>query len=119
MNPLVALNLALILFLPWYLILGGLFWFYPRQPRDAARRLFDLGSLALALFAAAMGTYWGMTHADPQPGVMWKQVLATSVSYGLFLAVLTLAILVRRPWLRRRAGAGASGNRTSSLGASP
>lgn len=119
MNPLVALNLALILFLPWYLILGGLFWFYPRQPRDAARRGFDLGSLALALFAAAMGTYWGMAHADPQPGVMWKQVLATSVSYGLFLAVLTLAIVVRRAWLRRRAGAEVPGKPTSSPGTSP
>jgi len=119
MNPLVALNLALILFLPWYLILGGLFWFYPRQPRDAARRLFDLGSLMLALFAAAMGTYWGMTHADPQPGVMWKQVLATSVSYGLFLAVLTLAIVVRRQWLRGRTNEGATGKQISSPGASP
>lgn len=101
MNPNVALNLALILFLPWYAILGGLFWLYPRQPRHAARRVFDLASLVLALFAAAMGTYWGIGHANPQPGVMWKQVLATSVSYGLFLGVLLLALVVRTRWLRQ------------------
>jgi len=49
--------------------------------------------------------------------VMWKQVLATSVSYGLFLAVLTLAIVVRRQWLRARTGA--AGHQDSSAGASP
>lgn len=101
MNSHVAANLALILFLPWYAILGVLFWCYPRQPRHAARRLFDAASLALALLAAAVGTAWGITHANPQPGVMWKQVLATSVSYGLFLGVLTVALVVRTRWLRR------------------
>ncbi len=107
MNPLIASNLALILFLPWYAILGALFWFYPRQPRDGARRLFDVASLALALAAAAAGTSWGLANANPQPGVMWRQVLATSVSYGLFLAMLTLALLVRRVWLRQRAASDA------------
>ncbi len=107
MNPLIAHNLALILFLPWYAILGALFWFYPRQPRDGARRVFDSVSLALAIAAAAAGTGWGIANASPQPGVMWRQVLATSVSYGLFLAVLTVALLVRRVWLGQRAASNA------------
>jgi hypothetical protein len=102
MNHQVELNLALILFLPWYLILAGLFWIYPRAPAAWARRGFDFASLALAILAAAAGTYWGFNHADPGWGGMWKQVLATSLSYGLFLGVLTLAVLVR--WRLLRAG---------------
>ena len=35
MNPFVELNLALILFLPWFAILGVLYWMFPRQPRHA------------------------------------------------------------------------------------
>jgi hypothetical protein len=31
-------------------------------------------------------------------GPIWKQVLATSVSYGVFLAALTAAVFLRR-WL--------------------
>ncbi|HST45179.1 MAG TPA: hypothetical protein VLK29_08140, partial [Luteimonas sp.] len=85
MNPNVALNLALILFLPWFAILGTLFWIYPRAPRGAPRVLFDLASLALAVAAAALGMYWSMANADPQAGAIWKQVLASTLSYGLFL----------------------------------
>ena len=46
MNPLIEYNLALILFLPWFLILGALYWIYPRQPRHAARVLFDIAAMA-------------------------------------------------------------------------
>ena len=46
MNPLIEYNLALILFLPWFLILGALYWIYPRQPRHAARVMFDIAALA-------------------------------------------------------------------------
>ncbi len=49
MNPLVELNLALILFLPWFAILGALYWCYPRTPRHAARKLFDIAALALSI----------------------------------------------------------------------
>lgn len=97
MNPTVEFNLALILFLPWFAILGGLFWIYPRAPRTAARRVFDAASLLAALAAAAGGMVWGLHAADPTAGRMWKQVLATSVAYGLFLGVMTLAL-----WLRHR-----------------
>ena len=45
MNQLSAMpDLALILFAPWFLILSVLYWMYPRQPRNARRRLFDLAS---------------------------------------------------------------------------
>ena len=100
MNPLVELNLALILFLPWFTILAVLFWMFPRGPRGWKRRGYDMASLLLALVAAARGMYWSMANADPGFGHMWQQVLATSVSYGLFLLVIGVALLVRWRWLR-------------------
>ncbi|MGI8560534.1 MAG: hypothetical protein ACR2J7_03675 [Luteimonas sp.] len=33
--------LAAVLFLPWFLILGTLFWLFSREPRTAPRRAFD------------------------------------------------------------------------------
>lgn len=102
MNPLVELNLALILFLPWFAILGTLYWMFPRQPRHSARKLFDGVSLLLAGTAFLLSLYWSHANADPIYGRMWQQVLATAVGYGVFLAVLTLAFFVRRHWLRGR-----------------
>lgn len=102
MNPLVELNLALILFVPWYAILAVLFWMFPRQPRDVARKAFDSASLVLATALSAASMYWSIDTADPQYGDMWRQILATSVSYGVFLAVMAIAMLVRWRWLRGR-----------------
>lgn len=96
MNAHVELNLALILFLPWFVILAVLFWVYPRAPRNRTRRLFDASSLAIAVGAATLGTYWSFHNADPGAGSMWQQVLASTVSYGLFLLVMTSAIFVRK-----------------------
>ena len=95
MNGRVQIVLALILFLPWFSILGYLFWRFPRQPRTRGRIGFDLGSLLLATGLAAWGMQWGFFSADPSYGGMWKQILATSVSYGLFLLALTVAVLIR------------------------
>ncbi|MFC3551412.1 hypothetical protein ACFOLC_10365 [Lysobacter cavernae] len=103
MNPLVELNLALILFLPWFAILGVLYWLFPRQPRFLARTLFDSGALIAALLAFVASMYWSHANADPVYGKMWQQILATALGYGVFLAVLTLAFFVRRYWLRGRA----------------
>lgn len=105
MNPLVELNLALILFVPWYSILAVLFWVYPRQPRTSARKLFDTASLVLATGLSAWSMYWSFDVAGTQYGHMWQQILATSVSYGVFLAAMTLAIAVRWRWLRRHRAA--------------
>ena len=96
MNPLVQLNLALILFAPWYAILGYVFWRFPAAPRHGRRRAFDLAALATAAVATATSLYWSHDAAGTAHGEMWRQVLATSVSYGVFLAVLTTAFFVRR-----------------------
>jgi len=101
MNPVVEFNLTLILFLPWFAILGALFWFYPRQPRGAARRSYDLAALLLATLASWVAMRWGMLNADPNAGAIWKQVLATLTAYGAFLAVLGAAWPLRARVLRR------------------
>ena len=100
MNSHIELNLALILFLPWYAILGFVFWRFPSQPRTAARRGFDTASLLLAFILAIVSTQWGFYYATSSYGGVWKQVLATSVSYGVFLLVLSIATLVRQRFLR-------------------
>ncbi|MCF7221385.1 hypothetical protein [Marilutibacter chinensis] len=100
MSPLVELNLALILFLPWFLILGALFWCFPRQPRTRARRLFDAAALLAALLAFLAGIHWAHAVADPGYGPMWRQVLATAVGYAIYLATMAAAFLLRRRWLR-------------------
>jgi apolipoprotein N-acyltransferase len=101
MNPFIELNLALILFLPWFAILGALYWMFPRRPRTASRTLFDGVALLLALTAFLLSLYWSHASADPMYGKMWQQILATAVGYGVFLAVLIVAFFVRRRWLRR------------------
>ena len=84
--------LALILFLPWFLLLGALFWLFPRQPRNPRRKAFDIAALVVAF---ALGL------ADVGTGAIWKQVLATLVAYGAFLFVLTVAVLLRSLFLSR------------------
>ena len=102
MNPPVELNLALILFLPWFLILGVLFWIYPRQPRGLARRAYDIAAMVLALVAFAWSQYWSLEVADPDYGRMWGQILATAIGYGVYLAVMTIAFFLRPLVLRAR-----------------
>ncbi len=102
MTPTIQLNLALILFLPWFLILGGLYWLFPRRPRDGARIAFDLVVLAVSVVAFVVAIHWSHDIADGRYGRMWPQVLATSVGYGVFLAVMAVAFFVRRAWLQRR-----------------
>lgn len=100
MNPLFESNLTLILFLPWFAILGVLYWVYPRRPRGAARRGFDLAALVLAVLASWVAMRWGLVHADPQAGAIWKQVLACLTAYAAFLAVLGVAAWLRAILLR-------------------
>ncbi len=103
MGSMVQLNLALILFLPWFLILGTLYWLFPRHPRPPARWFYDAGSLLLAVMAFLASIHWAHAHADPGYGPMWAQVLATAVGYGVFLLVMTVAFFLRRAWLRKHA----------------
>lgn len=101
MNALVEVNLALILFLPWFAILAVLYWIYPRQPRDGRRLLFDVASLLLALLAALAATQWSYYNADLASGAIWRQVLASTLSYGAFLLMLGLAFLIRHRLIAR------------------
>lgn len=102
-------DLALILFAPWTAILCWLYWWYPRQPRHASRRWFDIVALLLALFAFITSVHWAHGVADRQYGAMWPQILATALGYGVFLAVLMIAVLVRWRWLRGSAPVGKVG----------
>jgi hypothetical protein len=93
--------LALILFAPWFLILSALYWLYPRQPRNAARRRFDGIALLLAYVGCLLSLYWSFDAADRSHGALWPQILATSVGYGVFLLVLAVAFWLRRRWLAK------------------
>jgi hypothetical protein len=102
MNSLVEVNLAALLFLPWFLILAVLYWLYPRQPRPSWRTWFDLGALAASALLFVASLHWALEWADRGYGRMWQQIVGTSVSYGVFLAALGLAFWVRRRMLRRQ-----------------
>lgn len=94
-------DLALLLFLPWFLILAVLYWFYPRSlPATPARRRFDLAMMALAFAAAFLAGRYGFAIASRgiEAGAIWRQVLASLLAYKAFLAVLLLAWF----WRRRR-----------------
>jgi hypothetical protein len=96
-------DLALLLFLPWFAILAALFWFYPRQPRGAARRGFDLAALLMALLVSWYAMRWGIASADPNAGAIWKQVLASLMAYAAFLLMLGVAAAIRPRLLRASA----------------
>lgn len=102
MNPLVELNLTLILFLPWFAILGTLYWLFPRRPRGIARALYDLATLALSVAAFLWSVHWSIANADTQYGKLWPQILATALGYGVFLGALGLAFALRRVLFGRR-----------------
>ena len=101
MNADVQMGLAFILFFPWFAILGGLYWFFPRAPRGVGRRVFDAGTLLAAAALSIWAMRWGYLNADPNAGNIWRQVLATLTAYGMFLAVLAIALPARRLVLRR------------------
>ena len=88
--------LALILFLPWFAILGWAYWTWPKQSlRTAARNRFDAAALLIAVALSALGMWIGMqADADTNPNI-WKHVLACLYAYGAFLGVLGIAAWVR------------------------
>jgi len=63
--------------------------------------VYDLLALALAVAAFWYSMRWSVASADPGYGKLWPQILATAVSYAVFLAVLGAAFAVRAWWLRR------------------
>ncbi|MBW8369353.1 MAG: hypothetical protein K0M70_16060 [Arenimonas sp.] len=87
-------DLALILFLPWFAILGALYWYYPRTlERTPARRRFDVMVLVAAFAASFIAGRWGFAIASTtiEAGPIWRQVLASLLAYKAFLAVLAAA----------------------------
>ena len=103
MNASIELNLGLILLLPWYAILIALYCRFPGMARRGAHYAFDAGALLVALAATTFSLHWSLGIADPAHGKMWGQVLGTSVSYGVFLAVMTCAWFLRRAAFNRPA----------------
>ena len=84
-------DLALLLFLPWFLSIAALYWFYPRSlEKTPARRRFDLALLLLAFLAAFIAGRWGFAIADRgiEAGSIWRQVLASLLVYKAFLVVI-------------------------------
>ena len=75
--------LSLLLFLPWFLLLGSLYWLFPRQPRTPRRRLFDGTTLLLAFALSIESMLWGyrLGMAQPGAGPIWPQVLAVLYAY--------------------------------------
>lgn len=97
MNPLVELNLALILFLPWYLLVGWIFWRWRGQKQSDARKLLVALVISGALAAAAVSGIWAYRYADPSVGAIWKQILACVIGYWAFLSVLVAGFFALRP----------------------
>jgi hypothetical protein len=97
-------DLALLLFLPWFAILGALYWFYPRTlERTPARRRFDVTALALAFAASFVAGRWGFAIASTtiEAGPIWRQVLASLLAYKAFLVVIGIAWAWRGMKFRR------------------
>ncbi|KRF01825.1 hypothetical protein ASG87_09955 [Frateuria sp. Soil773] len=97
--------LAILLLAPWLLVLGWAYFAYPKSlPRTAARRSFDTVALLLAAVAsigcAVLGFEAAVVPQDNEfgrrvSGAIWQQVLPALNGYGVFIAVLALAMLLR------------------------
>lgn len=94
--------LALILFLPWFAIIGFTYWHLPRGlPRPRSRWRFDAIALLLAIAVALAGALIAMDTPWRNVGRIWPQVAAVLFAYGAFLAIVVIAAIVRaRIWRR-------------------
>lgn len=96
-------NLALILFAPWFAILGAAYWFYPRaHVADGVTRRFDVVVLLLSLASSALAMRWSYAAEYQAVGSMWPQVMATLAAYHVFLFVLVAGWLLRARAFRSR-----------------
>ncbi len=96
-------NLAIVLFAPWFAILGWVYWQYPKSHlRSAARRGFDVFALAIALVVTVIAMRWSYFLPFKGVGVMWPQVIATLAAYHAFLIVLVVAWFIRARLYRAR-----------------
>jgi hypothetical protein len=89
--------LALILFAPWFAILGWVYWKYPKSHVvSSSRRRLDIGALLLAVALSAAAMRWSYFLPFENAGPIWPQVIATLAGYHVFLLVLLIAYLIRR-----------------------
>jgi hypothetical protein len=98
----IQINLALILFLPAFCIVGALYWFYPRTPHGAWRRIADLCALALAAWTSVVAMHWGFRTATGVGGTLWRQVFSTLLAFGCFFGIIGAAAFIRTLLLRSR-----------------
>ena len=88
--------LALILFAPWFAILGGVYWAFPRSHVvSPARRRFDVVILAIALAASIAAMLLAYRLPWENAGPLWPQVVATLAAYHAFLGVLGVGWFLR------------------------
>lgn len=102
--------LAIVLLLPWLLVICWAYWAYPKSlPSTRRRRSFDVVAMLLALAAAAQAAVFGFEAAvvpgmgqfGRDSGGIWQQVLPALYGYGAFLVVILLALIVRaKLWSR-------------------
>ena len=93
--PLLEIGLALVLFLPTFAIIAGLFCAFPRAPRPRWRLAFDLCVVLLAAAASVWAMRWGFRAATGVGSAIWRQLLATLLAYGAFAAVIVAGVLLR------------------------
>ncbi len=101
MSQTVEIGLAFILFLPVFSILAALYCLFPRAPRGVVRLLADLAVMVAAAVLSIYAMRWGFHAATGVAGQLWKQIVATLLAYGVFLAVLCCAVPLRAMWFRR------------------
>ncbi|KFN42640.1 hypothetical protein [Arenimonas oryziterrae] len=93
--------LALVLFAPWFAILGWAYWAYPKSHAvTPARRRLDVIALLLAVVSSAIAMYLAYFLPFDGVGKMWPQVIATLAGYHAFLLVLVVAYFIRRKRFR-------------------
>lgn len=102
--PLLETGLALVLFLPTFAIIAGLYLAFPRQPRPRWRLGFDLFVVLLAAACSAAAMRWGFRIATGVGGAIWRQLLATLLAYGAFALVIVAGLVARSLLSRRAAG---------------
>ena len=89
--------LALVLFAPWFAILGWCYWAFPKSHAvTPARRRFDLVALLLAFVLSRIAMHLAYNIEFEGTGPLWPQVIATLAGYHAFLIVLVVAFFLRR-----------------------
>jgi len=101
--PLLETGLALVLFLPTFAIIAGLFLAFPRRPRPRWRLAFDLCVVLAAAVCSAAAMLWGFRVATGVGGAIWRQLLATLLAYGAFALVIVAGLVARSALWRRAA----------------